>query len=334
MIRAVLLIVFLLQAAFGSAAAQTELRPKKQVRPQKADVNAWTVGLAGGLIEGSFIRYAADLAKVLDDGDNLRVIPMVTSGAVGNVRDLLNLRGVDVAITQADVLDYFQRELKVDNIQSRLRYVSPLYLADVHIYAREEVKSLAELAGRKVSFNSVGSAANLTGQVVFRRLGIPVEPLFINNALAIEKMRSGEISAVVHVVGKPNDLFTNLKTEPGFHFLPIDYDRKFEDFYLPSLLSAEDYPRLIAPKEAVPTLAVATVLAVYNWPKASEGFRRVSRFVEAYFAKFQQLKNPPFQPKWREINLAASVPGWARFSVADEALSRMRSAETVGKEQR
>jgi hypothetical protein len=41
----------------------------------KQNVNAWTVGLAGGLLEGTFIRYAADMAKVLDDGSNLRVLP-------------------------------------------------------------------------------------------------------------------------------------------------------------------------------------------------------------------------------------------------------------------
>jgi TRAP-type uncharacterized transport system substrate-binding protein len=318
----------------GPAAAQTDTKQQRLSRSQKSDISAWTVGLAGGLIEGSFIRYASDLAKVLDDGDNLRVIPMVTFGAVGNVNDLLNLRGVDVAITQADMLDYFQRELKVPNITARIQYISPLYLAEVHVYARAEIKTLADLAGRKVAFNTAGSAANLTGQVVFRRLGIAVEPLLINNALALERMRSGEIAALVHVVGKPNELFTSLRAEPGFHFLPIEYGQAFEDVYLPSILSAEDYPQLIAPNQTVPTLAVVTVLAVYNWPKNSEGFRRVSRFVDAYFAKFQQLRNPPFQPKWKDINLAATVPGWTRFSVAEEALARMRAARPQGGEPR
>src|SRR4051812_29030700 len=111
-------------------------------RPAPDDLNAWTVGLAGGLLEGTFIRYAADLAKVLDDGDNLRVIPMVTFGAVGNVTDLLKLRGVDVAITQADVLDHFRREGKVPDIDNRIQYISPLFHAEVHIYAREEFKNL------------------------------------------------------------------------------------------------------------------------------------------------------------------------------------------------
>src|SRR4051794_40954507 len=188
--------------------------------------------------------------KALDDGNNLRVIPMVTFGAVGNVTDLLNLRGVDVAITQADVLDHFRREVKLPDIENRIQYISPLFLAEVHIYAREEFKTLKDLAGRKVAFNTPGSAANLTGQVVFQRLGVQVEPVFINNAIALEKMRNGELSAVVHVVGKPNDLFARFKPEPGFHFIPVEYGAQFEDYYVPAA-EPEDYPNLIRAGETV-----------------------------------------------------------------------------------
>src|SRR5215217_6242253 len=303
-------------------------------RPAPDDLNAWTVGLAGGLLEGTFIRYAADLAKVLDDGDNLRVIPMVTFGAVGNVTDLLKLRGVDVAITQADVLDHFRREGKVPDIDNRIQYISPLFHAEVHIYAREEFKNLKDLAGKKVAFNTPGSAANLTGQVVFQRLGIKVEPVLINNAIALEKMRAGELSAVVHVVGKPNDLFARFKAEPGFHFLAIEYGSNFEDYYVPATLTAEDYPNLIPAGETVSTIAVPAVLAVFNWPTTSDRYRRVARFIEAYFAKFDQLQQPPFQPKWREINLAGKVPGWARYRVAEDALAKMKPAENVEAELR
>ena len=108
-----------------SGRSPTWLRPQQSGKPAstsdplKDDANLWTVGVAGGLLEGTFIRYVADLAKVLDDGKNLRVIPMVTYGAVGNVTDLLNLRGVDVAITQADVLDHFRREVKIPDIENR-----------------------------------------------------------------------------------------------------------------------------------------------------------------------------------------------------------------------
>jgi TRAP-type uncharacterized transport system substrate-binding protein len=319
------------------AAVLNAPRPEKPLSssgPLKTDdLNTWTVGVAGGLLEGTFIRYAADLAKALDDGNNLRVIPMVTYGAVGNVTDLLNLRGVDVAITQADVLDHFRREVKVPDIENRIQYISPLFLAEVHIYAREEFKTLRDLAGRKVAFNTPGSAANLTGQVVFQRLGVAVEPVFINNAIALEKMRSGELSAVVHVVGKPNDLFARFKPEPGFHFIPVEYGAQFEDYYVPAALEPEDYPNLIRAGETVPTIAVPAVLAVFNWPKNSDRYRRVSRFIEAYFTKFDQLQQPPFQPKWREINLAGKVPGWTRYRVAEEVLAKITAGQGGGSSQ-
>jgi TRAP-type uncharacterized transport system substrate-binding protein len=303
--------------------AQRSAKPASPADHLKDDLNGWTVGIAGGLLEGTFIRYAADLAKVLDDGNNLRVIPMVTFGAVGNVTDLLKLRGIDVAITQADVLDHFRREVKIPDIENKIQYISPLFLAEVHIYAREEFKTLKDLAGRKVAFNTPGSAANLTGQVVFQRLGIQVEPVLINNAIALEKMRSGEVSAVVHVVGKPNDLFARFKPEPGFHFIPVEYGAAFEDYYVPATLESGDYPNLIQASETVSTIAVPAVLAVFNWPKTSDRYRRVSRFIEAYFAKFDQLQQPPFQPKWREINLAGKVAGWTRYRVAEELLAKM-----------
>src|SRR5262249_55062283 len=56
--------------------------------------NAWTVGIAGGLIDGTYMRFADELAKILDDGDNLRILPMVSYGAASNLDDLLYLRGI------------------------------------------------------------------------------------------------------------------------------------------------------------------------------------------------------------------------------------------------
>jgi hypothetical protein len=165
--------------------------------------------------------------------------------------------------------------------------------------------------------------------VVFKRLGIAVEPVLMNNAIALEKMRAGDIAAVVHVVGKPNDLFAKFKPEPGFHFLPVDYRQELSDYYVPATLDAADYPNLLAPGASIPTIAVPTVLAVFNWPADSDRFRRVSRFIEAYFAKFERLQQPSFQPKWQEVNLAGTVPGWTRYRVAEDVLAKMKAARVA-----
>ena len=56
-------------------------------------VNKWTVGIVGGMIEGAPIRFATDIQIALDDGDDLRVLPIVSRGVKQNVLDLLYSEG-------------------------------------------------------------------------------------------------------------------------------------------------------------------------------------------------------------------------------------------------
>lgn len=316
------------------ASGATTVAPKRAVPiPNKpvddeetakaARINNWTVGLAGGLLEGTFSKYAADLGRALDDGENLRVLPIISYGAVGNVTDLVYLKGVDFAITYSDVLDHFKNVEKIPNIERRVNYVAPMFLGHVHIYVRPEIKTFQDLVGKKVGFNTVGSAANYTGGIVFDRLGIKVERVFQNNAIALEGMRKGEIAGIVHVVGKPNELFAKFKPEPGFHFLPLEFSSKFEDYYIPGELTSKDYPNLIPEGETVQTISVAALLAVYNWKPNTDRYRRCVRFVEYLFERFDKLKGPTFQPDWKQMNLAGTIPGWTRFPPAQEIVTKM-----------
>ena len=296
---------------------------------REARINGWTVGLAGGLLEGSFVRYAADLAKVLDDGDNLRVLPIVSYGAVANVTDLIYLKGVDFAITNADVLEYYRTVDKIPNIGDRINYVIPLFQSEVHIYARPEIKTVEDLRGKKVNFNTVGSAANYTGGIVFDQLGIKVERTFLNNSVALESMKAGEISAIVHVVAKPNELFMQQISGSGFHFLPVEFGERFKDYYIPAELTAVDYPQILAKGETIPTISVPALLAVYNWREDTDRFRRCRRFVEYLFQRFDKLRERPYQSGWREVNLSGTVPGWTRFApfqtLLDNAAARTKA---------
>src|SRR5690242_6898837 len=75
---------------------------------EKEKMNAWTVGLAGGLLEGAPLRLAAEVARVVDDGPNMHVLPIVTRGATENLNSLLYLRGVDTAIINSDALEEYK----------------------------------------------------------------------------------------------------------------------------------------------------------------------------------------------------------------------------------
>lgn len=293
-----------------------------------AKVNNWTVGLAGGLPEGTFLRFAAEIARALNGSDELRVVPMVTPGATENVKDLLYLKGVDIAITHADVFEHFRNVEKIPNIEKRVHFISEMYISEIHVLARPEIKSFKDLEGKTVSFHTPGAGPSVTGPILFNRLGVRVNPVFVNNAIAFEKMKTGEIAALVHTVGKPNDLFTKNKNEAGFHFLPIPLD-KFEDLYVPSALTAEDYPGYVKPGEAIDIIGVQAVLAVFNWPRESDRYRRVQRFIDSYFDRFPNLQQPPYHPKWKSINLAARVPGWTRYVLAEEKLRLIADSKPV-----
>ncbi len=297
--------------------------PDAAIRERK---NTWTIGVAGGLMEGTYMRFADELAKVLDDGDNLRILPIVSFGGAGNLEDLLYLKGVDIAFTQSDVFEYFRSQRQTPNLDKRVQYIARFPLSEVHILARSEIKTLEDLRGKKVSFGPAGTAASLTGSIILQRFGIEVEQLLIDQSTSMQKLRSGEIAALVRVVAKPVDGLAKLPANSGLHLLPIPFTKHVQDLYTVSEFTSQDYPTLVAPGQSVDTLAVPAVLAVYNWPQGTDRYRRVERFVDRLFTNWNKFHSPQFHPKWKDINLAATVPGWTRFHLADRMLQRVAAA--------
>lgn len=305
------------------AGAQEQTAPARRAptyEQQQEKMNAWTVGLAAGRIEGAPLRLAAEMARVVDDGANLLVLPIVTRGPVENLNSLLYLRGVDLAIINSDALE----EYKIDfpEIRQHISYLLNLFPSELHIFVRPEIQSLQDLAGKKVNFNSLGTAAAYSGPLIFSRLGINVEKTFIPHQVALQQMRKGEMAAVVFITSKPVDAFQRGQWESGYKFLPVTYDGKFEDYYLPAVLEAADYPNLIKPGERISTISVPTVLVSYNWPTNSNRYQRVARFVDTLFTRVDKLQVAGFDPQWQTINLRATVPGLTRFPAVQEWLDR------------
>ena len=337
---AVRLVVSLLALTFGllevglPATAQAQAVPKSLEEggtdaALKVKKNSWTVGVAGGQLSGTYMTFANELAQVLDDGDNLRVIPIVTYGAASNMDDLLYLRQVDVAVTQSDVFEYFRTQRKITNLEYRVNYVVRLPVSEMHVLARTDIKKLEELRGKKVSFGPAGSASSLTGTIVFQRLGVQVEQVLYDNPTALQKLKSGEIAALVRVIGRPIDFFAKIPADSGLHFVPIPFSKTFADYYALGELTSKEYPTLVPEGQSVDTIAVPAVLAVFNWPKGGDRHRRLERFTEGLFTKWDKFREPPRHPKWRDVNLTATVPGWNRWSVADEMLKRIRPKDAV-----
>lgn len=293
-------------------------------------VNGGRLGIISGGIGGTYIRVATDLASVLDNGDNLRILPIMGKGSVQNVSDILYLQGIDIGIVQSDVLSFIMKAKGIHyNLDSRIHYITKLYNEEFHLVASNTVGSLKELTGRKVNFGVTGSGTDMTAQTVFAALGIEVDPVHYDQELAIEKIRQKEIAATVYVAGKPTKAVSALQASNGLKLLAVPYEGKLQETYLPARFSAEDYPGLIKKNQTVDTIAVGAVMAVFNWQKGNVRYGRVVKFIDAFFSQFPEFQKAPRHPKWREVNLAAKLPGWRRFSYAEEWLAKNRPANTA-----
>jgi TRAP-type uncharacterized transport system substrate-binding protein len=296
--------------------------------------NAWTVGIAGGLLSGTYMRFVDEMASVLNDGDNLRILPIVSYGAASNLDDLLYLRGVDAAVTQSDVFEYFRTQRKTPNLERRVQYIIRLPIAELHILARNDVQSLEDLRGKKVNFGPAGTGASLTGTIVFQRLGINVEQVLIDQPTALQKLQAGQVDAIARVIPKPIDFFGKIPQNSGLHLVNIPFTKTFEDLYTLGEFNKQDYPNLLQGQDRIDTIAVPAVLAVFNWPKNTDRYAKVDRFIQYLFSRWDALQHPPYHPKWRDVNLAATVPGWTRFSVADDLLQQIQAQQQQKQQQR
>ena len=54
----------------------------------------------------------------------------------------------------------------------------------------------------------------------------------------------------------------------------------------------------------------------------SNRYQRVARFTDHLFSRIDKLHVAGFDPKWKTINLGATVPGLTRFPAAQEWLDR------------
>jgi uncharacterized protein len=283
-----------------------------------------------GLISGSpnsddtYLQMAYDLADVLNDGDNLRILPIAGIGGPRNIRDVRYVHGVDIGLTQTNILNNFRRSNeRLGQFDDKIVYIAKLFNEEVHLVARPDITSIAQLKGLKVNLDARGSGTSYTMRDLFNTLGIDVQEVSLSQVEAIEKVKSGEIAATVLIAGKPVRSMSKLGREDGLHFVPIPYPKELYEDYLPATLTHDDYPELIQAGESVSTVAVGAVLIAYNWPKTNpDRYERIQRFVDAFFPKIAEFQKPPRHVKWREVNLAATLPGWKRFDAAQAWLDQ------------
>jgi TRAP-type uncharacterized transport system substrate-binding protein len=311
--------------------ADSERKPKPASREDREAILRHTMrdeintGLVGIVSEGT--DYTVDLAlAVAGEQNRLRLLPIAGAGALQSAKDVVFARGIDFGIVQTDVLDEIKRNPPFPGVEKYLQYVTKLYDQELHVLAGPDIQSIDDLRGKKVNFGLRDTGTYTTATAVLKAVGVEPDVTNLSHPLALDKLRRGEIAALVYVATKPSRLFQEIRPDENLHFLPITSNLLSN--YTTTTINSDDYPELVSKDAPVKTVAVGTVLLAYNWPTKSERCQRANRFVQAFLSHLSEIKGR--RPKWHDFDISSSVSGWTRFPAAEQWLKK--AALTPGRD--
>jgi len=309
------------QVAFGETA--NTLKPSLLAQQKKH--NETTLMILGGFPGTSYFGLAHDIAAALATSDGLRLLAVDAPGGTESLRDLLLLRGVDLALVPANALAYANETTSFGpGLQQRLTYIAKLYGEEVHILVGRGIRSLADLNGRKIAVPPEDGNSEFTAHDLLRRFRVSAEVVKVAAPDAVDDVRSGAYAALLLVGGKPLRFVAGLPKDGSLRLLAMPSTQPLGDGYSPTGFDSDDYPTLIPDRRTIDTVSVSALLIANNTSKADESNRRITRFVPAFFDALSDLAGPQWHPKWSEVNLAATLAGWSRFAAAEEWLDKAK----------
>jgi ABC-type amino acid transport substrate-binding protein len=271
-------------------------------------------------------RAINELAKEIG---NIRVLPIAGHGAVANVRDLLQLKGVDFAVLNSDIFQFLQQTRQYPNAQKQIRYVTHIYSQKIYLLARKEFKTIDDLRGRKLAVPSRGAGSHTTAMTLFNLLGINV---VLHAGVDLDNFNVESFDGILLLGDELARARLSAQARRDLQVMPIGFAPPLRATYRPAVIEPNELAG-VAVAESTETVSVSTLLAVYNWTSAQPRYADVSAFSTRLFAALARLRQNA-SSVWRQADVNAQIAGWSRYSAAQparglskEQLARLALAE-------
>ena len=255
------------------------------------------------------INQLADYASRLA---NVRVLPVAGHGAVANVRDLLYLRGVDLAVLNSDVLAFLDQTGQYPDARRRIRYVTHLFDQKVFLLVRKDINAIEDLRGRRLVVLSEAGSSRVTATVLFglRKINVAVEA--IGPGEVLDDAGLSKFDGALLLSDELLRVRFGAQTRQGYHLLPIAMTPELQKTYQSAVIGAQELAGF-SNAANVETVTVSTLLAVFNWTPLHGRYADVTNFIAAFFMNFKGLREQTSNSIWRQADIAAQSPGWTRF---------------------
>ena len=302
--------LWLTQTAFAQANPPA---PKAAPRPVPAPHLVTILSDGTSDPNGAASQVLSEIAITLDKESDFRVLSISGYGGATNARDLLQLRGADLAVVNHDVLAYLDLSQALPEARRKIRLITPLFHQRVLLFARHDVKTIEELKGRKVGTPSVRTSRGVTAKTVFGSLKMNVEFVELDNK---DFANRTDLDAILLFENDLPDLKALGILPRTYHLLSIPASNgPLAKVYLPVNLGKE--PVLgFSSDQAIETIQVSTVLAAFDWGPKQGRYADVVSFVGKFFALLPKMRKAyPNSPVAR-IDITTMPPGWQRFAPA------------------
>ncbi|UIJ72543.1 TAXI family TRAP transporter solute-binding subunit [Aurantimonas sp. HBX-1] len=185
----------------------------------------------GGLLANAISNPPG--ARACDEGGSCGVPGLVatavaSNGSVANINAIAG-GSLESGFSQSDVAYWaytgtgvFEGQPAVESV----RAIANLYPESIHLVARADsgIKSVADLAGKKVSMDEPGSGTLVDARLILEAYGLSeddIEPEFLKPNQAADLMRDGNMDAFFFVGGFPAGAIAELATSLDITLVPI-----------------------------------------------------------------------------------------------------------------
>jgi hypothetical protein len=265
--RSVSLRIVVVAICLHALSAHAQQRRSDQETVGTGMVTVLTDGIAEPNGQGTLA--VNELAERLGQIGKMRVLPIAGHGGAENVRDLLYLRGVDLAILNSDMLAYLDQARQYPDARRRIRYVTQLLDQKVYLLARKEFSNIEDLRGRRVVVLSRSGGSYTTAIALFGLLKIEVALQLPGPDAILGDAGFPDFDAALLLGSELSRLRVGAQLREDFRLLPIIMTPALQKAYLPAVIDAQEIPGFALTERNLDTVAVSTLLTVFDWNPAA-----------------------------------------------------------------
>ncbi len=201
--------------------------------------------------QGTYYGFGGVVAGKVGEATSTTVTAITSGGSKANI-EAMAAGDAQLGFVQTDVGAYAYEgtrlfEEKVDNFST----VANLYMEQVQIVTLDEnIKTVADLAGKNVSVGASGSGVYFNAVDVLGAYGLDVEkdikPTYQSFGDSVEALQDGKIDAAFVVAGAPTTAVTSLATTKQVYLVSLDQEHidaliAESPYYSPNTIKADVY---------------------------------------------------------------------------------------------